>query len=81
MERSLALKIVELSGRYADDLVDVLREAKNSLPDDAYQKLKRGVAKAMNTIDIHVVEIAVAEYPDLDPWKDHEDQASGSSNA
>jgi DNA-binding ferritin-like protein len=81
MDRAFAERVVAVTGQCIDQLLQLLAEAKVSMPPDSFSAFKRSIARIINTIDLHVVEKAVSAYPDLKPWGDDAEQSQNGGDA
>lgn len=57
-------------------LLETLPFVEEQVSAEEFKPYKRAVAKAINTIDMEIVERVTADHPDLQPWRDEPRQVS-----
>jgi hypothetical protein len=67
MERKMAEQIVELINGYIDQLIATLEPVEHAVTPDEFAAYKRGIAKAITTLDTEIIQRVAREHPDLLP--------------
>ena len=79
MERKMAEQIVALVNGYIDQLIATLEPVEHAVSPEEFVAYKRGIAKAIGTLDTEIIQRVAREHPDLIP--DDEDAGHPAAEA
>jgi hypothetical protein len=67
MDRKIAEQIVTLVNGYIDQLIATLEPVEHAVTPEEFAAYKRGIAKAITTLDTEIIQRVAHDHPDLLP--------------
>lgn len=66
IEKEYAIEVQHLALQIITQITKLLNQAQGRCSPDVYKQLKEGVGRSIGTVQMGILEVIIAEFPELD---------------